>query len=439
MNLKRASASLVVSAFVAAASLAVLPATSAFASSHSLWVSPAPVSARGHSCSSPGFNTIQAAINAAPSGGTIHVCAGTYVEQLAITQPVSIASSGPGTVTVQLPATPANSTTACDTAPGTGSFQPDQDGVSICTSGTVKITGLTIDAAWSNATCDDSLYGILVAGGATLDFNKSHITAAGAVPLNGCQGGIGIQDGMAWTTPVEVGHAKITNSSISGYQKNGITVDGQNSTATILKTTVTGIGETAQIAQNGIQVSNGAVATITRDTVTGNECDVSVCGPNGLTQTQSTGLLFFGASPGSKVTKSKLNSNDIGIYYSSANPGSAPSSSEVSFVGNTLNDRYEGFVLDQGFSTQSKNTMSGGEVGIEIIQYNGQSCGIQGSATHDTISNITVAAVDVMSDQAGSGDLPGSYSISNSKISVGNAAKVLNNSSNITVTQSHNS
>jgi hypothetical protein len=58
-----------------------------------------------------------------------------------------------------------NSTTACDTAPGTGGYQADQDGIVICGAGSVNITGLTIDPAWASGTCYDSLYGILVGGG----------------------------------------------------------------------------------------------------------------------------------------------------------------------------------------------------------------------------------------------------------------------------------
>jgi hypothetical protein len=277
-----------------------------------LWVSPAAVSATPDSCSKPGYNTIQSAINVAPAGATIRVCAGTCVEQLQIIQAVSLV--GVGAVTVQLPAVPANSTTACDTAPGTGAFQPNQDGVAVCTTGVVNITGLKINAAWPSFTCDDSLYGVLVAGGATVNLTNSSIVAAGAVPLNGCQGGVGIQVGMAWTTPVEVGHANLSNDSISGYQKNGVTVDGAGSSANVARTTVTGIGPTTQIAQNGIQVSNGASARISSSTISSDECNVAVCGANALTQTQSVGVLFFGAASDSSVTSSKINGNDIGVY-----------------------------------------------------------------------------------------------------------------------------
>ena len=43
---------------------------------------------------------------------------------------------------------------------------------------------------------------------------------------------------------------------VNTYQKNGITVDGNGSGATINNATVTGTGETPSIAQNGIQISD---------------------------------------------------------------------------------------------------------------------------------------------------------------------------------------
>ena len=41
-----------------------------------------------------------------------------------------------------------------------------------------------------------------MAGEADLKLTDSTIAGAGADPINGCQGGVGIQIGMAWTEPV---------------------------------------------------------------------------------------------------------------------------------------------------------------------------------------------------------------------------------------------
>jgi hypothetical protein len=423
------------------AAIAILPMTASAAPPKTLWVSPAPVvvasvvtnAAADSSCATAAYHTIQSAISAAPAGTTINICAGTYTEQLTITQSVSLVAVG--AVTVALPASPANATTACDTAPGTGGYQPDQDGVVICGAATVNITGLTVDAAWPTGTCYDSLYGILVAGGATLNFTNSSVTAAGAVPLNGCQGGVGIQVGMAWTTPVEVGHATLRDDSISGYQKNGITVDGTGSSADIDDTTVTGIGATAQIAQNGIQISNGAFGAIVGSTISGNECDYpSVCGPSVLDNESATGVLFYGPAAGSSVTASNISGNDTGVYNAEDTPN-APRSPVVSIDADTFtNDRYEGIELDQGWASITGDSINGGEAGIAVLQYDGQSYAANGTATLVTIRNETIAAVDVASDDAPTGDYRGALTVILSDLR-GNAARVVNNSLNYTVLQ----
>src|ERR1700761_1126935 len=42
------------------------------------------------SCHSAAFNTIQSAVNAAPTGGTVVACPGTYHEQVVISKPLSL-------------------------------------------------------------------------------------------------------------------------------------------------------------------------------------------------------------------------------------------------------------------------------------------------------------------------------------------------------------
>ena len=78
---------------------------------------------------------------------------------------------------------------------------------------------------------------------------------------------------------------------MSGYQKGGVVVDGAGSSATIGNAVVTGIGATTQLAQNGIQVGDGAGAQIFDSRVSGNECnEASACGPDSLTQAQAAGI-----------------------------------------------------------------------------------------------------------------------------------------------------
>lgn len=435
MATRRWAVGALMSVAIVAAGVTVAPmAATAKDSTFPVYVASGPLGS-GRSCSSPNFNTVQSALNAVPAGSTIHVCSGTYVQQLTITQPVTII--GVGGPVIQLPASPVNTRTACDTAPGTGSYQPDQDGVSICTSGTVSISGVTFSDLWPSGTCNDSLYGLLVAGGATLDLTNSTEDGAGASPINGCQGGVGIQVGMAWTTPVEVGHAVLDDVTVDSYQKNGITIDGTGSSATVDDATVTGAGQTDQTAQNGIQVSNGATATIDDSVISQNECDVASCGPDSMVDYQAAGVLLYGAGT-TTVEGCTINDNDMGVY-SYAGGSTAPSTPNTVVKSSSFNDdRYESALLDQGDASLSKDTFDGGTVAVQMLQYAGQSFGAVATVTKAHVYNMSYAAVQVYSDQSAS-DVAGSITVSKSRISNNPlgatvAGSVQNNSSAFTVT-----
>lgn len=132
------------------------------ASAATLWVSNATPSAPYNSCTNTGYTSIQAALKYATPHSTINVCGGTYEEQLEIKAPVSLI--GTENPVVKLPASPAKSETACDAARNAAVGGEDQDLISICTTGSIVVKGLTFEAKWPGNTCDDSLYGILVAG-----------------------------------------------------------------------------------------------------------------------------------------------------------------------------------------------------------------------------------------------------------------------------------
>ena len=420
--------------------------------------------APGTSCTHPGYATIQSAINAAPIGATVHVCASInpYVEQLTITKSLSLIANGPSTV--QLPASPVNSTTTCDNAIGTapGSEQP-QDEISICGAGMVKITGLTVSAYWPAGTCNDSLYGVLVGAGSNLISNGLTVNGAG-VPIGdsavGCQGGVAIQVGSARPTPNEKGNATLTNTTVSGYQKNGITATGTGTNITVTTATVTGRGPVGT-AENGIEVAFGAKGIISGATVSANECNIAppVCGPDALNDSaQATGVLFYGAKTGSSLSHSKINHNDIGVYYGSA-AATEPLSPEVTISNDSFwSNRDEQVQLDQGFASVVGNTLHvTGHVGIQVLQYSGQTYASASTASNDTISGQGVG-VQVYSDlctapaYAGGGpiagcvagtapgdDMPGTFNINNSNFLTTNTLAEQDNSTNFFVMGSGNS
>lgn len=396
-----------------------------------VWVSPSPVAPHGTSCSSPEFNSIQAAVSAS-TNKTIRVCAGTYTEQVSIDRQDTV--MGEGGATLKLPASPANSTSACDVA-------GEQDLVTLCGAGKVKISGLTLEGTWPTNSCGGDQVDVLVAGGSSLTLEASKILHAGPEPANyGCGNGLGLMIGHKRNG--QVGSAKIASVSIEGYEKNGITVDGPGSKATISGATIKG-QPLVNVAQNGIQVSRGATVKVSGATIEGNECGAGSCGPNthGFAGPEeweeaedATAILFYEAGK-SSVKRSNLNGNDIGVY------NLLEAGAKTTISGNTLKgNRFWGIALDEGAAKINSNTISGpGKAGIQIVQYakheefhepgRGQAFSAGGTGSGDAISGME-CALEGFSDNE-PGDLAAALAIKHSvgKFS-GNTQELCNNNSN---------
>jgi hypothetical protein len=349
----------------AAGALSIVVCAPAVASATKLFVG-SRVASPGNSCKNPGFTSIQSALDAAAPESTIEICGGAYKEQLQIEKAVTL--TGVASPTVSLPATPAGSESACDLALNGALGGEDEDLVSICTAGTVTISSVIFEAKWPEGTCDDSLYGILVAGGATLDTTKVKVDGAGAFPINGCQGGVGIEIGSQGGN--QVGHATLSHDTIENYQKNGVTVDGSGSTASVTSTTITGAGPAEQ-GQNGIQISRGATANINKVKVSDDECDtVGTCGAGSSVEwaEDGAGVLFYLPGSHSVVSSSSLSNNDIGVEYVS---GSAqrPETPEITLASDKVNGGYASVQLNQGNAVMSDDRLAGAPIGIDVNSY----------------------------------------------------------------------
>lgn len=290
------------------------------------------------------YTTIQTAVTAAESYESSHrgwvpvvdICPGTYSEQVTVTKSLELTRApvrpGLGPVTIELPATVTSpttgvSTTNCQANDATAGIAPAPESVlEICAAGpggtnttgvSVAVNDITVAGGWQYVACDDSLYDVLVGGGATLSLTDSVIEKAEKEPLDGCQGGIGVEIGSAPNS--QIGHALLRDDTIETYQKNGITVDGPGSTAQIDHVTVTGAGPTPIIGQNGIQVSFGATADVEGSTVSGNNY-------TGTGDASAAGILVFGGGGSvcgigatsplvrqARFTNNRLTENDIGI------------------------------------------------------------------------------------------------------------------------------
>lgn len=359
------------------------------------------------SCGKAGFTTIQAAITAATPGETITVCAGTYAEQLTIEKEVSFVGKGHPLVT--LPASPALDTTTCDKEVETATGEGDEDLVSICGAVKVAITSINFEAHFNSGACSPHRFGILAAGGATLEATKVAVDGASDVPLNGCQNGVAIQIGEGKSGLDMIGHGTFEKDTIHGFQKDGIDFDAAGSTGSVTKTKIEGAGE-APTAQNGIEVIRGASATITGVTVSKDECRINhVCGgslPDAAEwEEDATGVLIYETSAPVSVTHSKLVDNDIGIESGEA--------TSVTLSENKITSGIGSIVLAEGSQTAlSDNKLKESLYGLVFAKLEGGMTGPTATSTGDKITGQQ-AAIQV--DKSLS-PLVGSLTLSGSKV-----------------------
>ncbi len=116
-------------------------------------------------------------------------------------------------------------------------------------------------------------YGI-VANAADVDVTDTSIHDIGERPLNGTQHGVGVlytTVNQAGGTTGTAATGTLSGSTITDYQKGGVVISGGGAAVTVQSNKVTGQGPVDWIAQNGIQVSFGATALVTGNTVSGND------------------------------------------------------------------------------------------------------------------------------------------------------------------------
>lgn len=241
-----------------------------------------------------GYQTIQAAVDAAHSGNTVLVASGTYAEQ------VTVAGSGKDGLTI----TAADCNHVTVTAPTTLVKTADapsngRDLVGLMTvdnADNVTIKDITVDGAHRGgdvpAGDNPALTGIAYVNsdGGVID----HVTVTGVREDDagfGNQRGTGIwvenADALPGVTPTAAEAAalnsiEIKNSTIEDFQKGGIVV--KYADVDIHDNAITGHGATALTAQNAIQVS-GSTGSI-------DDNDISAIGYTGVGAVAS-GILAF--------------------------------------------------------------------------------------------------------------------------------------------------
>ncbi len=253
--------------------------------------------------------------------------------------------------------------------------------------------GGTVGGTVSGATVENANYfGIVANGGGgnavvTVNVLNSTIENIEENPPNGDQHGnavfyingstdSGVDDSRTCSTAADAGtNGTVSGNIVSGYQKNGITAKCPGVNVIVSGNTVTGAGEVDYIAQNGIELGQGATGSIDGNSVTGNRY-------TGTNDADSSGILVFGGGPfgplttGAHVTDNTLTDNDVGIYAVSCNadcsgPPDTPtveiirknviSNAGVSNVSGCGSPQgYQAAISDLGRNDQiGKNTISG--------------------------------------------------------------------------------
>ena len=304
-------------------------------------------------CTSAAYSSVQSALSAATPGATVYLCGTTpFVGSVVIAKAVtltgdpgaSIVAGDTSTTTGLAPTTffsgqgletphsvvtvlPTASATASSTAGAPPSWSDAPPWAEDHWAQHVRIVGLGIAGPFDASGCGYTDFGVLALGGSVQLVRDSVSTIrASSTTLWGCQTGVGVQVGRrywpatggTYNTVNFTAHGALLGTTVTTYQKNGITADGPGSSLAVFGSTVTGNGPTAHTAQNGIQISRGATGTVRATTVSGNESTVVT--PTAV----GTGILVYGGcgtplSTGVQVFGDKLVNNDVGIDFANYN------------------------------------------------------------------------------------------------------------------------
>lgn len=227
----------------------------------------------GNSCDDAGYTSIQAAIAAASDGDEIVVCPGTYNEGLTIKKNnLTIRGKGDGVI-IQPGSDKLQDTTSLF------SNAPHKAIILVDKASGVALKNLTVDgskAASGLTGCAPGFFGVFYRGasGTIEDLEVRHIKLSES--LLGCQIQLGIfvqsgkEGGLSAAGPHLKASVVIQNSTVEDYGKNGITCNEAGTFCLVQGNTVTGIGRTGVIGQNGIQLGFGAHGAVLRNTVHNN-------------------------------------------------------------------------------------------------------------------------------------------------------------------------
>lgn len=258
---------------------------------------------------SPG-ESIQAALNAAAArngADTVVVKAGTYTEALVVNDASKVTLRASGAVTLLAPAN-VTSVTLAGTNVGAALIDVYSDNVTV--------DGFTVNGATN--TDGDLFAGIRVIRGGSATIKNNTVT--GLLNASDPDANIGIQVGTSRVPGAPGGaDATVTDNTVLNYRGAGVLVDGSRASASVEGNAITGRGvANGGIVQYGVQVSRGATACVSGNTISGNDSDGPVVGGSNPSPT-SAGVYFFDAGCGNRVAGNRVFGNDDGVLVDQSN------------------------------------------------------------------------------------------------------------------------
>lgn len=272
----------------------------------------------------PCGGNIQAAINAAPSGGTIFLAPCTYVQQLTITTPVNLVGAGVGRTTIQSPA----------------GLAADSGVISISNGATASLTGFTVSLTVPN------LNGVLVTGAtATIQGLYIQATVFGSI-------GIALSSSVATITSNVI----VATATPVDAEEIGILAEGSQLTVThnvIQGPALDGMFFVLSFVKVEFNIVSEFSCSYSPSLV-----EADLCGPNWAYQLQGSGIGDFGDTGlGSTIAYNLIYSADAGILLDGC-PACV-------VTGNTIWNSFDyGLAGMDGTYTLGPNTVVGGAYGV---------------------------------------------------------------------------
>ncbi|MFL5860520.1 MAG: nitrous oxide reductase family maturation protein NosD, partial [Solirubrobacteraceae bacterium] len=259
----------------------------------------------GYSCATANYSTIQSAVDAAPAGGTVIVCPGTYTENVVISQPLKLQGLG---ATVHGAST---NTIMCD------QLGPKGPGSALC------LAAITIKSSWVQVrgfTVTGAIGEGILATGSLQGGSISNVSITGNRVANNDLGGIPPTTSSPYPQCVEVGE-------IPGDCGEGIHLMGAYNSVVSGNDVTGNSGGVLLTDEFGPTHHNLVAGNVIKDNLF--DCGVTVPGhnPNALDKSGNRQPAMAGdydnVIAGNWITGNGVKGEGAGVLFANAAPGSA--------------------------------------------------------------------------------------------------------------------